>query len=791
MRTFEFASRLLADLAFAARRLRRAPGFAVSAILLLGVGMAITAATAGIVNVALFKSAAEEKGLVHIGVHSYVNYLPDEAVAKVLADPPESLALLAGFGLTRDTAVVVDGTSRRAAVEAIYGSYFAAFGAVPVAGRLIHEADGSSDAPVAVISDRFWSAAFDRRQEAIGSTIAVAGQRLTIVGVMGKPARSGIAADVWVPSHVLPVRTLIGRLRPRTTLEGATAEVATRYGHYQADGEQRSLTVRQGISGSLSRDNYMQLIWFMTIGVTVSLIASLSFGLLLFARLASTQSTMAVRIALGATSRDLTRLLALEVSLLAIAATYVATLLGSLLVRFVLMEAGRTSSHSAMASASPDWRVLLFVAGVTFTVAFAVVARLGWSIARVEALGSMVTTGGMGGATIRTAHTSTKLVMAQAAGTTALLLLATLIGRSALPSRTPTFSLDLDNTAIAWIDQTAHTRSAAEGTREARRVLRAASELADVGRTALVSSLPGGAMWTATGGVGLNSSGERRRARVHHVSAEALDIFGIPVTRGRMFTALEDEGESPVAVVSRAAAARFWPGMDPIGRRLWLRRQDQSRLELVVIGEAADVESDGLRRGPETPDVYLPLSHRDERSRVGLLASGVRGNAPLGQLLEASLQRALPETALLSVRSLEQELYERFAPPPFIPRILAVLGLIVFVVAIGGLYGLMSYLATARRREIGIRKALGATTAMLCRMLAGESSRILVAGVAIGILGGLFLGALFLSRVEAFRLFDPVAIFAVAGALYVAGLIGAIAPFVRAMRDRTVQLRNT
>jgi hypothetical protein len=429
---------------------------------------------------------------------------------------------------------------------------------------------------------------------------------------------------------------------------------------------------------------------------------------------------------------------------------------------------------------------------MTFTVAFAVVARLGWSIARVEALGSMVTTGGMGGATIRTAHTSTKLVMAQAAGTTALLLLATLIARSALPSRTPTFSLNLANTAIAWIDQTAHAHSAAEGTREARRVLRAASELADVGRTALVSSLPGGATSMATGGaLHLTSSGESRGARVHYVSAEALDIFGIPIARGRMFTVLEDEEASPVAVVSRAAAARFWPGVDPIGRRLWVRGQGESRFELLVIGEAADVEANGLRRRVGSPDVYLPLSHRNERSRVALLASGARGNAPLGQLLEASLQRALPETALLSVRSLEQELYERFAPPPFIPRILAVLGLIVFVVAIGGLYGLMSYLATARRREIGIRKALGATTSMLCRMLAGESSRILVAGVTIGVLGGLFLGALFLSRVDAFRLFDPVAILAVAGALYFAGMVGAIAPFVRALRDRTVQLRDS
>ena len=123
-------------------------------------------------------------------------------------------------------------------------------------------------------------------------------------------------------------------------------------------------------------------------------------------------------------------------------------------------------------------------------------------------------------------------------------------------------------------------------------------------------------------------------------------------------------------------------------------------------------------------------------------------------------------------------------------RILVVLGLIVFLVAMGGLYGLMSYLAAMRQREIGIRKALGATTAALCRMLAHESSRMLVTGIALGVLGGLCLGSFWVRPGTTFRLIDPVAIATVGCGLYLAGLFGAIAPFVRTMREATVRLKD-
>lgn len=774
----------LADGTFAARRLRRTPVFTAAAITLLGVGMAIAAATASLVNVAWFKRPAAEQGLVHVGIYSYMTGLPGEVVDAVLSDPPASFTQLAGFGVTQNTAVVAEGVSRRAAVEAVTGPYFTLFNAVPSAGRLIQETDARDNAMVAVISDRFLRATFDGSADAMGATMAVGGKRLTIVGVVDKPVRSGIAADVWVPSHVLPVNTLFGRLAPDVTIEQATAEVAARYGPFEVGGAPPRLIVREGLTAPLSPRAHGHLIWFIGLALTISLVASVSFGLLLFARMASSQSDMAVRIALGATARDLTRLLAFEVVLIAVAATFLAIITGSLLARFAVGQFGATID------ASPDWRVFFFVATATLAVALAVVARLSWSVARIEALGSMVATGGMGGATIRTADTSFRLVIAQSAATAALLLLAALIARSALPSRTFTHGLDINGAAIAWIDQSGRARSSETGTREARSVLNAAAEIPGVRHAALISSLPGtdparpGDMATSRSIARPNLE----RADVRYVSAAAFDALGLVVTQGRTFTTREDENAEPVAVVSRTAALRFWPDLEPVGHRLWIDR-GESRIEALVIGVVSDAEVHPDRRQREPRDVYLPIAHRPEPAGIAILARSDQDAGVLAERLRASLQQAAPDIGLLSVTSLGQYFYERYAPPLFVPRILGVLGLLVFIVAIGGLYGLMSYLATMRRREIGIRKALGATTAALCRMLARENSRMLVAGVALGIVGGLVVGSIFLGRTNV-RLFDPAAMLAVAGFLYVAGLSCAILPFVRMMRERTVSLRE-
>ena len=779
----------LGDLRLAARRLRRTPAFTLAAVLLLGVGMAIAAATASLLNVALFKDAARKRGLVHVAVHLYVSDLPGEAVTQVLADPPGSLDELAGFGLTRATAVV-EGISRPVATEAVSGPYFSLFGGVPLTGRLIEPAADRDSALVAVISRAFWRSAFGERPDVVGTSIAVAGQRLTVVGVIDGPVRpGGRGADLWVPSRVLPIDRLFGRLRDGVSIEQVNAEISTRYGTFDIDGGRRPLVVRKGLSDPMPAQNYLDLVWTISLAVAVSLVASASFGLLLFARMAATESTMAVRIALGATARDLTRLLAAEVLLLALAATLVAVNLGSWLSHFVAAEIIQESGWTSAIDTSPDWRVFLAVGGLTLSVALVVVARLSWSVVRVEALGTMVATGGLGGATIRTAHTSTRLVVAQSAATAALLLVAALVMRNSFHASASVSDVDASG-IIAWID----TGVTGSGSSRARSILDEAARMSGVRHAAVVSSLPGRG---SIGSVTLNQAGDRRHPDVHYVSSGAFDVFNLALIRGRRFTPREDQEGAPVALVSDTAARRFWPHLEPIGRRIWVEQRGKTALEALVIGVVAD--SPGTPSVRETrQDVYLPFTHspddgplarHSDTSRAALVILGDGDANHRLDLFRSSLQRAFPDTGFVSVRTLRQEILERSRPPASTARVIGLLGLIVFVVAMGGLYGLMSYLATMRRREMGIRRALGASGMALARMLVRESSPMLGAGIGLGLLGGLMIGSFFV-RSPNFRLLDPVAIAGVAVFLYAAGLVGATAPYVRTVRQAALRLRD-
>jgi len=780
-----------AEIAFAARRLRRTPVFTIAAIVLLGIGMAIAAATASLLNVGLFKDAGRDRGLVHLAARLYVSELPDEVVRTVQADPPGTLDPLVGFGLTRTT-VVADGVSRGVAAEALSGPYFSLLGGVPLVGRLIDQADDRESAQVAVISKSFWQSAFGGRADVVGTSIAVAGQRLTDVGVIDGPVRpGGRGADLWVPSRVLPVNTFLGRLRPGVGIEQANAEMSARYGTFDVEGGHRALVVREGLSDPIAGAQYSALIWVPSLAVMVSIVASVSFGLLLFARMAATESTMAVRIALGATARDLTRLLAAEVILLALAATLVAVNAGTWLSHFVAGQIIEESGFRAAIDTSPDWRVFVIVGGLTLTVALLVVARLSWSVMRVEALGSMVATGGLGGATIRTAHTSTRLVVAQSAATAALLLCAALIMRHTL--RASASASDVDARAIiAWVDP----GPSGSGARQARSVLDVASGMPDIRHAALISSLPGSGRSVQS--VILNQAGQLSAADVHYVSADAFAVFNLAVSRGRKFTGQEDVAGAPVALLSETAARRFWPGLDPIGRRIGVQQTSETRLDVLVIGVVADAAGLSGARESTPEDVYLPFAHRPNDVGVALrpntssLALVTIGDGDADRRLDlfrSVLQQAFPDTGFVSIRTLRQEIAQRSAAPVSIGRVIGVLGLIVFIVAMGGLYGLMSYLATMRRREIGIRKALGATSAALCKMLVRESAPMLGAGVGLGLIAGLMIGSLFV-RSPNFRLLDPVAIAGVAVFLYAAGLVGAIAPYVRTLREVGARLRD-
>lgn len=793
---------LTGQFVLAARRLRRAPVFALAAALLLGVGVGLGIPFFNTINVLLLKSGANTDHYARVVVNDWSGYaIQPSEVALVRVAPPSSFVALVGSGFSQTTAVV-DGVSLRVNVEGVAGPYFAEFPTVPVSGRLLVPDDEDLQRDVAVISERLWRVAFGARPDVVGTTAVVGGRRLEVVGVLpagyaGAPLfRNRIVRDAWVPAHIVAPRELFGRLRPGVSLEQADAELASRQRPPHPSGSARVLGVHRGLGlelGSLhtSIREYTTILLMLVIGTAISLIAAGSFSLLLFARLLSSQADLSIRLALGARARDLIRLLAIEAGLLAAVATLVALGVGVMLTRLFFAQLAGAGGPAFIPALEIDWRLIGYTVATTFGAAAMVVARLAWNLRSLEALGSMVVTSGVGGATQRTAGETSRLVIAQTAVATMLLLVAAMLVRTVIAAEAPDVGVDPDRSVVTWMDTTALPDGAEQAAAAIRRAVDVTQQVPGVADAAAITLLPGGN--TGWFSVSTGSSGPRLSARTHYVTASAFATLQRPIQRGRTFTADEDRSGALVAVVSTTAAARLWPDLDPLSRRLWIPKDDGTREAFVVVGVADDAPMSELeRRGPrdEARDVYLPLVHRRPGWRpVGILARSHDDGSRLAERIRGAYRLQLPETGLLSVRSVREELDTRLEGAAFSARAYSVIGGLVFIVAMGGLYGLSAHLAALRRREIGIRRALGATPVMLCRMLHTEHRRMLGLGVGIGTLAGIFLASLILRWFPTLDLWDPWSLIVVASTLYAAGLAGALLPFVRAMRDTTIALR--
>ena len=777
----------------ATRRLRRAPLFTLAATMLLGVGVGLGVPLFQYINVLLLKPAAASRDYAWVAVNgSAGSTLRPAEVDDLLARPPAVFDGLVGAG-TLNTTAVVDGVSLRVNIEGVAGPYFREFPATPLLGRVLTSDDERNVADVAVISERLWRVAFGGRRDAVGREAVFGGRTLVVVGVVpesfiGAPVpRSFVRRDAWVPPHVVAPGTVFGLLGAGVTLDEASAELSSRSQPRGVNENPRELGVRQGMGVRLGERGFVIVTTLLIVGVAISLVAAGSFSLLLFARLLSGQADLSIRLALGATARDLTRLLVCEAGLLALGATVIALLVGNGLMAWVFSQLSAASGLAFAPELKWDWRLVAYTAATTFGAAAMVVARLSWNLRSLEALGSMVATSGVGGSTQRTASETNRLVIAQTAVSTALLLVAALLGRTVTAGVDAAPTMDTDRSAVTWLDHRALPDDSADASATIGRAADVTSEVPGVTASAVVTRLPGGP--TRSTGVSLGSSADRRWLTAQYARGDVFGVLGPRLLRGRPFTPDEENAGAPVAIVGVSTATSFWPGDDAVGKRLWFTGRDGVARPFVVIGVAEDLPRHaGDRREPR--DDYLPLAHRPAYEPVGIVARASEDGIRLAERLREAYRERLPDTGLLHVRSMREELDDRLAAASFSARIYSLLGVLVFIVAMGGLYGLSAQLAALRRREIGIRRALGATTVMLCRMLHGEHSRMLALGVGSGCLAGLFVASLLLRYFPTLRLWDPAAVVAVAGALYAAGLSGALAPFVRAMGSATMTLRD-
>ncbi|MDQ3998412.1 MAG: ABC transporter permease, partial [Gemmatimonadota bacterium] len=283
---------------------------------------------------------------------------------------------------------------------------------------------------------------------------------------------------------------------------------------------------------------------------------------------------------------------------------------------------------------------------------------------------------------------------------------------------------------------------------------------------------------------------DRFRYYYHFVTPDYFAVLGIRLMRGRAFTAADRDTLSRVAIISEAMARRIWRGADPVGRRL--RRGDAEGPEVTIVGVVADVRFRDLTTPLATsePDVYFPIGQARSRN----LQVGVRSALPPEQIAAAVRREVAaidPTIPLFAVRPLDELLAQQTATGRFGSAVLTAFGLSALVLAAVGLYGVLAFVVSLRRREIGIRLALGATTGRVLEGVIGQGTKLAALGLAVGIVVALFSTRVIESQLFGVGARDPLVFAVAAVALLVVSVVASWVPARRAARvDPQIALRT-
>lgn len=755
------------ELRLAVRALLRSPGSALTAIAMLAAGLGACLYMYGAVHAFLLRPLPlpEPDRLVHLEYAQsggFGNVEPSLADFVAFERADSGLETLAAF--YRGTVNLSGDAARPERLDGAYmtASGFAAFGIAPLLGRTYGRADEEPGAErVVVIGFQLWQSRFAGDPGIVGREIRINGRPATIVGVMPEGFRFPFNDQIWVPLERREAALargagitvdVFGRLRPDVSLEQAGAALQaqlTRLNEAHPGEVGGDLALLKAYQAEfVGRQTQRVLGVLLVATLLVLLIACANVAQLLLARGIARTRDLAVRNALGASRSRLAFGMAAEALLVALLALPLAVI-GAWLGGDATMAAVRNGGDPPPFWMT-EWRLELSFLGVAFLLALASgsIAGLlpGLRLARMATAQVIREGGDSGGARA----IGRGLIVAEIAMSVALLVAAGLMvrGTLALQSFDPGARIDGILTARLGLFESTHPDDRAVLDFQAR-LQRELLALPGVRSASLASNLPMGnsALNTAVAASGqvIADPAQTPLAFDVRVGDDYFRTFEVPLLAGRLFDR-RDHGESPpVVIVSRAYAERTWPGQDPIGRTLWLDRADRAPSALLtVIGVVGDVAQSGSavidRWAADRPAVYRPLAQVPTRFVSIAIAAGEPPGALAGALREA-VARVDADTPVYWLTSLQQALEEQMVDHRLIGILLATFGLFSLVLAASGLYAMLAFAVNQRTREIGVRRALGASAGAIVAMVAGQGFRQLALGLALGLVLALGFGS--------------------------------------------------
>ena len=646
-----------------------------------------------------------------------------------------------------------EGETQRVQGARVSPNLFPLLGIEPRHGRSFSAGEAAERRRLALVSHRFWQARFGGSLDALGASVELDGRPSTIVGVLPDGFRFGsLDADVFEPHTLFPdweARRLVrgrdswfvvGRLRPGVTVEEAQVEMSTIAGRIDAQmpAADRNRGVRvvpltHHVVGARSR----LALWMLMAAVgCVLVIAAVNVANLWLARGLGRLREVALRAALGAGPGRIVRQHLTESTTLALGAGVAGTLLavgGLELVRALgSVEVARLDEVRLDARVLGWSLALSLVTGIAVGLAPALLWR--------RQLRGFGDAGGRvaGGATARTIRRA--LLVAEVALAIVLLVGAGLLVRSwwqvegVDPGFRPEQVLAMQVGAPALM-------APAQRADFYRRALERIESLPGVERAGFISdafigSSPERTLTTEREGEAVSA---RLQYRSDEVSEGLFQAFGTRLRGGRFFSLRDGPASPRVAIVNDALARRLWPGEDAVGRRLKRGPADSAGPWLTVVGVVDDMRRQGLERAP-IPQIFEPVAQNPSGAGFLLVRTARENPEDVAAAVQAAVRRLDSRAPLYGVSRLETRLRAFYAPRSLQTSIVVGFAAVALLMAAIGIYGLMRYAVSTRTKEIAIRMAVGAGQADIFRMVVGEGLALSGAGVALGLLGGAWVG---------------------------------------------------
>jgi putative ABC transport system permease protein len=801
------------DLRFALRTFSKTPGFTAVVLLTLGLGIGADVAIFSVARGVLFKPLPyrEPDRLYRIGHVQKNSAVPGSSFSPQdfddLAAALPGMERVAAWSYSPNlSGVNVTGAGEPESLPAamVSGSFFETLGMAPRLGRTLGPADDRPGANrVAVISSALWRRQFGSTPNAIGRVLEVDGTPFTIVGVL--PAAFDLPApevDLWMPlsnvgedavPHRREVRWLdvLGRLRKDATpesvhagLDALFARLAGRFPDSNAGFERaRLISLQTALTGD-ARGPILVLLGAVSL---VLLIACVNVANLLLARAAARRREAAIRSALGASRGRIVRQLLVESTVLSVAGGAIGLLMARWGIDGLAALASGRIARAAEIQMDPVvlWFALMLsiATGLAFGLLPALHSSGGNLRAAIEGAGGRSESGSRGGTRLRRL-----LVLGETALAVTLLFGAGLLIRSFWRLTHVDTGMRTESVLTLSISIPSRIYNAEKDGPYRDAILSGIRALPGVVAAAGSKTLPlqgGGEAY----GVRVEGRPEEKRIQPDGgsiiVTTGYFSALGIPVVQGRDFTQADMDTEAPVLLVNRTLARQLWPGQNPVGKGLIFG--EKSRLE--VIGVIGDVRQDGLEVTPRGA-MYVPVA-RFPRSSLKVFVRHAGNPAALASGIRSVIRSLEPDQPISRVVPLTEVVSEAAAKPRLLTALVTAFGAIALLLAALGIYGVISYGVAQRRREIGIRMALGAGRADVQRLVVREGMTLAGAGLALGLLASAALAPILRSLLFQTREGDPATLLTVTALLGAVALLACAIPARRASRlDPQAALRT-